>query len=1062
MARSGAALSKRIASLEPRLQEEKLDESLKNGIRQALKIVKQYENNGSIDPCLAFLNDKPEHLECAPYTVLGVSERRPVDHLYTIDIETYKLQPDALHFGCLLNVDTRENHIFRSWHNEYAIKKKKANNGREKKERILIQQGIIEHLEDVLFYHAKEAILAEESAARIHVYAHNGAKFDFVGLAYSIMSNYQIDPIVLGFAEDRFNAMMEGISTKDKFEMRPHATPVLKKSLSLGSERKSLLRKRKYDGETHEKLKKLQTFTWEICAAGKNYYIKLKLGRHELRLYDSLWHLPMALSDLGAKGKTPIQYTNPKKWIDTEIAEGRLDLSSVEDPDEIRRLKRAYWKDTLTDEAKQYCIDDCSILADALMTYRRIFGGLFLKPWGEPLDPLAYTTSAQAALAGMILYTQPNRLEDPEKDVKGYAIYHPAFRSWRYESRKEYLEAFIAEHQPQVLSKPFSANSVPAITKHAWWCKRDYAQSWLNVQYGGRTEVFQPMNRPGTRVVGFDRNSMYPSEMQSGDYIDPRRISRLKQPIQGKAAILEHLRKRSGLYLMESSPATNPIIARELPVFPMRLGGEDYDGRLLFPTWKGRLLHYVTGEELKYFLSVTDIENDDIVIHAEKSLTAPLVPRHILPFHHFAGEVFKRRREAQRRGDQMEAKLLKAILNAGGYGTLVQINEKDYEIKNNEESRDFVFSKLVPMSQDWSGWFDHDEEKETTIELVKKWAEAHYRPCSPAKEKVEIGRHDDGSPRYIEIDQVSLSLPSKRADHAIPPWGCAIAAHARVSLHKALLAVREADFGVLYCDTDSVYFEVPKEMTDAEVVERLHSIKKNGRQIVSIGDNLGQWKIEPPIANPELVTPDCDVKEAGGDKVEIIRPQAYFLAPKHYYLTDKKGNVLKDVVKSIPRRETLMRCSMEAYFARFTRLGDPRGINLDNDFSRDLAKKIEEGRGAKRRYRSPTAPSEPIVVKNVTAPEGSTGLMYLAQLSQAHRGLSVGLTEALHHYAHTAKIQGVSYRKVRESVREAMYEITKEARITHGKDMPTNYIIDKMKERGLLATIIDDEDGLPI
>lgn len=1019
---------------------------VQESIEYAEQFTKLYEENDIIDPSASLQIDGVMPVSCPQFTVLAATERRAPDHVFTMDIEAWGLRPDKIHNGYLLNIDTREHFQFRSFHHVFEVNVDKAKNGKMVKTREILFYGLIEKLEDILY-----ELWKEDPYVRIHVYAHNFVNYDGVALAHHLTSNVELDYGIERLGAEEKETALSGISKKDRFEMLAHAKRVCKKGLSIGIN--TIKRKRDYEVDG-KKFKK--TFTWSITENKRKPIIKLRLGNAELRLLDSYWLLPTSLKELGAKGTTPKQYTDPTGWLDDEFAAGRLEIDEALEHNKKLRTMYNHWFNHLDPESDKYCLNDCHVLADALTLYRKVYSDAVKDPQtGESIDPLGYMTIPQAALAAMVMQTQPHKLH-----TQGALIHDPGMRSqskWRYESDPVRVMEFIRDNEVQLQRDengnipiaPFAKRGEYTVRRDGWWCHRSHVLAFKSIQAGGRTEIFQPRNADGTYVLVIDKNSMYSDAEVNNRYLDPRFLKPLEHAIKGKADIMEHLSSRSGMYCVQMRRATNPIVRDELPVFCSHLGGNARDSRLIFGSWNGTQAIMVSGEELRYFLRITEVENDEILVHARKSITAPLLAKTATPMYHFAGNFYRWRMEAQRRGDSAVANTLKLILNAGGYGTLVQQNDSDVLLRDmpgDEATEMALLQTMMPLSPDWDGWADL-EAGESPVEIGKRWAADHYRAWSNA----DIIR-DDGR---ASTQQINIDLPDQMAGHAIRPWGCAIAANGRVTLHKALMAVRQAGFGLLYCDTDSVHFEVPNDVPVEEALRRIQDVKQNGQQVISIGTDLNQWKVESQKANPELIMPDSDVDEHGN----IVGPQAVYLAPKHYYFLDRAHNVLKDVVKSIPKNQTLMRCAMIGYFSKGSKLGDPRGVRFSMAFDRDLAKRIREGKGAKRRYRSDVAPSTPIELKNPQSGGKCEVGQYIRDLSAINRGSAAGLREALFYYEDHAKIKGRRYKEVRDEIKGKLEELRRIAQ-TDPDGLHVNFGQEFLMKHGLVDETAEAEKRL--
>lgn len=1014
-----------------------------------------YIYQDAVDPS-ASMQVEGDYVSCPAFTILGDRERPRVHHIYTMDIEAWGLNPDRLHFGCIMNAaDEGDYQIFRSWHNVVEHTKKPSANGRFKKDTEIKEVGAVERIEDILI----ERSMASKDPVRIHMYAHFGEKFDYRGLASHIMSNRYYAPEYKHLAKEELDEITGRPTRKARYDLHPEVRPFMDKGLYNG---KTTIYRRRYwkNDETGEKT--ALDITWSLRILGKYSYIIVQSGYSTLWLLDSYWHLSEPLKEFGAKGDTPLQYIDPEKWLEERVEAGDLVVDTQKTERQQIEQKMLFWYEWLDQESVEYCVQDCRILSQALKDYSELVASEFKIPGtNKPLFALAYLTPAQLAKAGQIVSQKAPKI--PGNGV----LVMDSGKKWYFETGldglKEKMDAATAEGAPYVrMGIPFARRSVAKAVSSGWYCSREHVLRWRAIQFGGRTEVFKPMNSPGTKVFMLDAKSHYPSQMIKNRYLDPRRIFELPNDIVGRKAILEHLENHSGMYLIKTRPSMDPIVRDRVPVFPFRIGAEDYDGRLMFGTWDGYFMRHVTGEELRYFLEIADVEDGDIRVIGGKSWYAPLLDVDETPFYQFIIQLYKQRLKAVEEGDNVRAKMLKRLMNSGGYGIHVQQNSQPYKIRESDpgnRTQDAIV-RMIAMTPEWEGWDRLEEmtpEQFRGVEIVRlaqDWARSHYR----GTRRMDISRGVGLAP-YMQIE---IELPEKQAPHAIRPWGCSIAANGRVGLHKPLLAVMKADarFALLYCDTDSVYFEVPEWMEQEEVVRKLESVKIGGKQIINIGNDLGDWEIQLPEANKALVVDGCDVDDNG-----LIRnPQGVFLAPKHYYLLDRHFNVLKDTVKSIPKNATEMRCIMQASFPQNAKLGDPKGSNNNAQTTRNLIDQIYNGSGAKRIYPSMTAISYPVVFKNVSEDqaEGKTCLEYIRMLSDCYKSSNRGIRATVDYYIDNCKIRGRSFDEVQlkmdRMISSSQMEMASAPEIIQHESM----LAEILHRKGIYNPEASEPDGLPI
>ena len=185
------------------------------------------------------------------------------------------------------------------------------------------------------------------------------------------------------------------------------------------------------------------------------------------------------------------------------------------------------------------------------------------------------------------------------------------------------------------------------------------------------------------------------------------------------------------------------------------------------------------------------------------------------------------------------------------------------------------------------------------------------------------------SPGGRTIQHVLLTLIDRTADYAIRPWACSITAKARVSLHLAMRAVHEAGADeILYCDTDSVHFSVACTEEEDPAVMSLEMLK--AQDFIKIGGQLGQWQIERKRVRPGLAVAG---KPEGSD---FVCRHVYYASKKAYVMADADHNVLDCRARGITRADARRQAAFLDYSMRISKLGDRRGIRVDNESRIDL------------------------------------------------------------------------------------------------------------------------------
>ena len=265
------------------------------------------------------------------------------------------------------------------------------------------------------------------------------------------------------------------------------------------------------------------------------------------------------LSKLGLKEETPIQYTNPIKWINDRIRKSTGEKFSVTEKDlrpylikahkydigdfnpetpagkEMGLSQEAYeaiceWKSVI--ENKKYSCNDVILLANKLKDYAKSYREsleLFREKLGESitqiLRPFAFNTSASAGFSLSVAAFYESRLEI---DGAGKVV----LKKWLQYSQSNYVYAYI--HVSKNIYRIVSAAEIDAIIhmdgavvqNHGivdpstptliacpvYSSAKDNQFSRL-AQLGSQTMVYKPLAR---RVKELDLNSSFPAAMAFG------------------------------------------------------------------------------------------------------------------------------------------------------------------------------------------------------------------------------------------------------------------------------------------------------------------------------------------------------------------------------------------------------------------------------------------------------------------------------------------------------------------------------------------------------------------
>ena len=907
------------------------------------RLVSNYQNDGILDPMLTAVGGINALPHAPGLRVFGMLENSPVDAHYICDVETFGNRPEVLHFGCFMSMSPNK-----------------------------------EAREPVIFYDYTELlgllINTMLQKKRTKVWAHYGSRFDWFGFAYSLGCNYG-SPVHFELSDEQLGIAKENAEPVKKGRGRP-----------------------KKEKLTHVKI--------DIQVMGTRNTIVITAGDHRMELTDSYFHLEAPLAKLGAKGATPRQYTDPLRWLAEHGFEGY-------------EAGKVFWHNHIEDEAIEYCVNDCHILAGALLRYQEFGMSRF------NVDFLNHMTAPKAGLAALIAHSPaPSEFPTPL-----FLVHDPKNNNSRsvkgYPDMKLYNEDQLRDLPMQLKFKnrPLFERGEAQVTDANYFCGGDIASSFDRVMFGGRTEVFANMTADGMRPMTIDAKSMYPSVMSSGElmpFLDPRTLKPLADDIVGREAILSFLKHSTGMFVIESMPGINPDI-KKYPIFPIRAAGKDRDARIAFAHWNGKIRLYVTGEELRYFLEISEVENNDIKILAKDSYAGRITSHTRSPLFKFANTVFRERKIASDAGDDVYSMICKLLMNSASFGSFSETREENEELKLPKKpdtesmtpaeahmaEADYhvrlqascrvahsalnALFRIDPIYEKWETdgeiflqkkpaltmltvpefeieSLDKDQESaepwpvmtddemrayiNKAFKFVREWSNDHWR----------------NSDTFVQSDGTTvmpIMIKQYLAAHAIKPWAVQITAASRVALHRTIIKVVNAGFQVCYCDTDSVHFGIPSNMTDQQAVDKLREsgvkmawtledkrvqdiLRKNsfnreramankkavddilwgddhGGPRIRLGGELTEWAVEALKIDPELMVPGATEKAA----------RAIFLAPKAYVYIDQNKNILRSVVKGIPNTHPAMRAAMVAIIVSHSRMGAKSGMSLNDTKFRD-------------------------------------------------------------------------------------------------------------------------------
>ena len=875
--------------------------------------------------------------------VLGATIPSHIERHYVFDIETCGRRPDLIHMAVLMPIDDTKNPLY--FHAESSLE---------------TWDEIESH-----FY-----LLLQGNAKRTKIWAHYGASFDYVGLA---------DHLGVAYG---------------------HA---IKNTIAKANV-KSLKKTVKINAETIDVI-------WSVKVWGNRQRLVLKIDgkgmQNRIDFDDSSYHMPGKLSNLGAKGITPLQYTDPDNWLSEHY---QIDLSHKD--------AMSVWYAHVDQIAVDYCIQDCKVLADALNLWR----SFWMKNFG--LDALDYMTSSKLALHGCIRFAAL-----PEKTSKGliwHFIKQPESKFNRQKMGASAWKRFTGEPTlvggkvakegqkskegkgPIEKLSPLARKSEYAICP-AGWSAPGLVENFDLVATGGRAEVFANATNDGLRPFVIDINSTYPDVNVNCRFVDPRFLVESSVEVVGKHDVEEMLKVKSGMFKIELDQIKDSIL-NKFPVNWIRLSSEcGVEGkRLAFVDWEGILMTWMTSEELSYVLEFLPADH---YIKIVKSISGQKIPSHNSPNSKFSASLFAERRAHEKKAKELElsdpdastkhkmfAMFAKLANNAGSFGIFSEthcemeqiIYDQAGDLDEQKVAAMVVVKKLIALDSLWSAISDPEKIKEwtilldetesllsdpsiyikTAINFAHQWGLDYWRPATTF-----VVNSNRGSTHSV------TEVPTERylAPHAIKCWAAQITAHARVKLHRALVAAHNAGYQVCYADTDSLHLGVPKDLDDEAVVKTL---VKAG---VKIGEELGDWKVE----------------KIGGSKGlgEGAAVKGYYIAPKVYAYVNAKNEVIHTVCKGIPADFAVMRAAMSSISAHPSKIGCKLGLKVSHAESRDALANITKISKRNFTFENDVFDSMPIVIKSPAGREKLDWSQYLNALAvQVISGKATGVSVALSEY----------------------------------------------------------------
>lgn len=513
--------------------------------QESLKIVKEHtelmhplvidflgEKTPVVDPTGIWAMQTPPYFKSQRHMILHAIARGDARIYATFDIETFQLRAGVLNHGMFFRY--QDDDVIYGKADYPKVEFVTGWNGVRSKT-IGFMAELIEHC-----YKCPDA---GEKQAKI--YAHNGQRFDWVGLALNL-----------------------GIDRHTGYDME-------------------FMAQSDAEGAAPGEMKKYNAHFTISTHSGKsriNVTVKSGAGTYRVLLLDSYNLLPVSLEKLGSKGKTPLQYTDPIAWLKSKIRPSSI-VEMVEDEpvDEHGRLFYGYeripgttqkgkrfdveladiypylsvahkvdldefdpakgstqyrvsakayealyfWKNTIED--KKYSCDDVIELANALKRYARKFRQ-FAAPLKEvlgeevvnSLKPFSFNTASTAGFALSAAYWYAERLEKTENGLE-------LKKSLRYQQKKVQYALFDEAGRSRLIESDELANEINAgtpiiphgiiphgkrvVVKHPVWTSALDNRFSRIAQQGSQTTVFKTIAR---NMEEFDINSSFPNSMANG------------------------------------------------------------------------------------------------------------------------------------------------------------------------------------------------------------------------------------------------------------------------------------------------------------------------------------------------------------------------------------------------------------------------------------------------------------------------------------------------------------------------------------------------------------------
>lgn len=301
----------------------------------------------------------------------------------------------------------------------------------------------------------------------------------------------------------------------------------------------------------------------------------------------------------------------------------------------------------------------------------------------------------------------------------------------------------------------------------------------LPTYFGGRNEAFY-IGTINKNILKLDINWSYPARM-----VDSLIPWIYKQTIKN----INYNKNLFGFVkVIIKSNFNNNWLNKVIPV----VGIHD-NGKLIFPIFEEYTKVKIFSEELHYILenNYYELKDNKILTYYEFEGTRC--------FEHFITDIYNKRLQAKKEYNEAYWDMLKVIMNSS-YGCFGIKNESTNSIIGN--NKQLLYYLLQGNLKNY--------------------------------EYLDTKKEDDINNVFLEFTKLTNY---KFQNIAV---ASAITSYARLFLHKTMQKITDMGYNVFYCDTDSIFTDIPKN-------ELLDENKKWITSIIVDPNILGAWKIENEI-----------------------------------------------------------------------------------------------------------------------------------------------------------------------------------------------------------------------